>query len=68
MAKLTFTDVIYVASVDLDSGFGTDEIMMASFRAMGSCKRCSGLECCYQKRCEGFLILKITIASSLFPH
>lgn len=68
MAKLTFSEVICVASVDLDCGFGSDEIMMASFRAMVSCKSCSGLECCYQKRCEGFLFLKITIASSFFPH
>lgn len=67
MAKLTFTEVIYVPSVDLDSGFASDEIVMASFRVMGSCKRCSGLECCFQKRCEGFLFLKITITSSIFP-
>lgn len=67
MAKLTFTEVIYVPSVDLDSGFAYEEIVMASFRVMGSCKCCSGLECCFQKRYEGFLFLKITIASSIFP-
>lgn len=61
VAKLTFTEVIYIPSVDFDSGFGSDAIVMASFRAMGSCKSCS------QKRWEGFLFLKITIASSFFP-
>lgn len=31
MAKLTFTEVMYVASVDLDSGSGSDEINSGGF-------------------------------------